>query len=888
MEKSIFRYIIRHSFRHQIIITVLAFASFPFLYAFYEVPKTIVNQAIQNKNKMQGDSFDLFGLGILKTDQITFLMVLCGVLLALIVVNQAFKYWMNTYQRKTGERMLRRLRFDLYIRVLRFPLPTFRRMSQGEVIPMITAEVEPLGGYIGDAVALPAFQGGQLLTILFFLLIQNWIMAVAACALYPLQLYLIPRLQRQVNQLGKQRVKMVRKLSERVSESMQGVQEIHTHDTAKLELADFSNRLGAIYWVRAEIYDKKFMIKFLNNAIQQLGPLFFYSIGGYLVIKGSLDIGTLLAAIAAHKDLAAPWKELLNYYQMKEDARIKYDQVVSQFEPAGMRDEKLLLDEPAEIPPLAGDLRVSGLGLSDDQGNVLLDNLAFAAPVASHVAIVGPSGSGKEDLALLLARLLDPTRGSINLSGNDLAQLPEAVAGRRMAYVGPSAYIFNGTIGDNLYYGLKHRPVKQKSYEGEAARIRAREVTEIHASGNLDLDPAADWIDYAAASAEDAKGLREQALRALRLVEMEEDVYQLGLRGTIDSKKRPEIAEAVLKARADLRARLSDPKLAALVEPFDRDRYNTNASVAENLLFGTPVGDAFNMDRLAENGYVQAVLEKTGLTADMLRMGLQVAETMVELFADLPPTHEFFQQFSFISAEELPEVKALLQRIDKDRLDAARPDDRLRLLSLPFKLVEARHRLGLIDADMQRRLLEARRVFADELPEALKAGIEFFDVDRYNATANLQDNILFGKVAYGQAQAQEGVSRLIAQAVEAVGLRDTITGVGLNYECGIAGARLTNQQRQKLALARAVLKRPDLLILSEATAVLDGPVQARVLKSLREEFQGRGLIWALHRASLSEGFDRVLVMSGGRLVEQGTFGELKQNGSQLAQLVAAE
>jgi putative ABC transport system ATP-binding protein len=189
---------------------------------------------------------------------------------------------------------------------------------------------------------------------------------------------------------------------------------------------------------------------------------------------------------------------------------------------------------------------------------------------------------------------------------------------------------------------------------------------------------------------------------------------------------------------------------------------------------------------------------------------------------------------------------------------------------------------------MQGRLLEARRVFAAELPEGLKAGIEFFDVDRYNATANLQDNILFGKVAYGQAQAQEGVSRLLAQVVEAAGLRDTITGVGLVYECGIAGARLNNQQRQKLALARAVLKRPDLLILSEATAVLDGPVQARVLKSLREECQGRGLVWALHRASLADGFDRVLVMSGGRLVEQGTFGELKQNGSQLAQLVAAE
>ena len=199
MEKSIFRYIIKHSLRHQVIITALSIASFPFLYAFYEVPKTIVNQGIQAKKIHY--PYDVFGLFSLS--QIQLLYLLCGALLLLIVVNQAFKYWMNIYQRKTGERMLRRLRYDLYIRVLRFPLPTFKRMSQGEVIPMITAEVEPLGGYVGDAIALPIFQGGQLLTILFFLLIQNWIMAVAATALYPLQLYLIPKLQRSVNQLGK-------------------------------------------------------------------------------------------------------------------------------------------------------------------------------------------------------------------------------------------------------------------------------------------------------------------------------------------------------------------------------------------------------------------------------------------------------------------------------------------------------------------------------------------------------------------------------------------------------------------------------------------------------------------------------------------------------------
>ena len=68
------------------------------------------------------------------------------------------------------------------------------KMSQGEIIPMITSEVEPLGGFIGNAFSLPAFQGGYLATILAFLFVQDWRMAVAAVALYPLQLWLIPKL----------------------------------------------------------------------------------------------------------------------------------------------------------------------------------------------------------------------------------------------------------------------------------------------------------------------------------------------------------------------------------------------------------------------------------------------------------------------------------------------------------------------------------------------------------------------------------------------------------------------------------------------------------------------------------------------------------------------
>jgi ABC-type multidrug transport system fused ATPase/permease subunit len=74
-------------------------------------------------------------------------------------------------------------------------------------------------------------------------------------------------------------------------------------------------------------------------------------------------------------------------------------------------------------------------------------------------------------------------------------------------------------------------------------------------------------------------------------------------------------------------------------------------------------------------------------------------------------------------------------------------------------------------------------------------------------------------------------------------------------------------QRQKAAIACAVLKRPDLIILNEATSALDDRAQTKVMRGLRDEFAGRCLVWVLYRANLARNFDRVLVMSNGKLLE---------------------
>src|SRR6185295_10599960 len=104
-------------------------------------------------------------------------------------------------------------------------------------------------------------------------------------------------------------------------------------------------------------------------------------------------------------------------------------------------------------------------------------------------------------------------------------------------------------------------------------------------------------------------------------------------------------------------------------------------------------------------------------------------------------------------------------RLGKEGLEAASGEDRGRLLRMTFPYIEARHRLDLIDAAMERRLLEARAAFAEGLPPHLRDAIEFYDQDRYNAAATLQDNILFGRMVYGQAQAAQKNGRMIGEVL---------------------------------------------------------------------------------------------------------------------------
>ncbi len=887
LERSIYRFVVQFSAKDTVLICALVALAQVFYYISLDLPKNIMNQGIQGN----GIAFpvDIAGLGLLSLDQVGYLMWLCLLFLLAVLVNGGLKQFVNSLKGKLGERLLRRLRYLLLARILRFPVAHFRKTSSGELIPMLTAEVEQIGGFMGDAFVQPLMQAGMLLTIAIFLFAQNPIMGFAAISLFPIQAYIVPLLQKRVKELGKERIKTVRKISERIGETVGGIQEVRTLGTAAWERADYTERFGAVYRIRFAIYQRKSLVKFINNTLNQCAPLMFYAIGGYLVIHGSLSVGALVAALSAHKDMTAPWKELLDYYQQAQDAQQKYEQVVEQFQPDNLLPAGLHAPAEAAAQPFDGPIVANALTVQEDAQTKLLEGVSFELPLGTHVALVGPSGGGREALAMTLARLYQPSSGSLRIGSRDMAQISDADLGARMGYVGPNAYVFSASLRDNLAYGLRQRVLAPHE---DAAREKI--LLEAARAGNLPLDVEAQWIDYAAAGATDAADFDRVATEVLAKVDLAEDVFLLGLRGQIDPVSRKNVADAILTARAAFRQRLTgvqaDPALKGLVETFDPERYNDNATLGENLLFGTALDASLAGDALAAQPDFRRILDETGLGAELPIMGRKVAETMVELFADLPVGHEFFDRFSFIAADDLPVFQTVLARtvpLPDGSLPAdISAEDRARLASLPLKLVDARHRLGLIDKAFKNRALAARKALREKLPEKLRAKIAFFDPDIYNAAASIQDNILFGRIAYGQAKAQASVGAVIREVLEALGLRERVFEIGLDFQVGVAGGRLSAPQRQKLAIARALAKRPDLLVLNDAVAVLDRAAQARLLESLVVGAEGTTLVWATQDTASAARFARVMVFAEGRLVQDGAYAELVARDGMLKELAA--
>ena len=186
------------------------------------------------------------------------------------------------------------------------------------------------------------------------------------------------------------------------------------------------------------------------------------------------------------------------------------------------------------------------------------------------------------------------------------------------------------------------------------------------------------------------------------------------------------------------------------------------------------------------------------------------------------------------------------------------------------------------DVNAGRVLIDGQDI-ANVTQDSLRRNIGMVTQDTSLLHRSMRENIL-----YGRPDATEDAMRAAAQRAEAADFIESLTDLqgrtGYDAQVGERGVKLSGGQRQRVAIARVMLKDAPILLLDEATSALDSEVEAAIQQSLDRLMQGKTVIAIAHRLSTIAAMDRLIVMDGGRIVEEGTHAQLLGQGGVYARL----
>ncbi|MEL7514050.1 MAG: ABC transporter transmembrane domain-containing protein [Pseudomonadota bacterium] len=851
MESSIFSFIWKYSKRDQLMLLGLTLVTFPFLYATLELPKRIINDAIGAGTS----TIDLFGYEV---SQLQFLLALCFGYLAAVIAHGLLKMRLNTMKGVVAERLLRRFRYQLLSRMTRFPRSYFRNTSQGEMVSMVTAEAEPMGGLMGDALAQPVFQAGQMLIIVTFLFLQSVWFGLAGIALIPLQAWLIPMIQRQINQLNKQRISQVRALSSEIGETAAGIADLRTNGGLRHRLAMFSDRLGHLFEVRFRIYNKKFFMKFLNNFITQLTPFFFYSVGGYLAIRGEITVGALVAALAAYKDLSAPWKELLTYYNQTQDMSLRWQIVTERFAPSGVLDEKLFEGEPETIPHLDGDIILDGVTVRNGNGNPVLEDIDLTIPAGSRVAIQVPNQSERTALAELLTREVLPWRGDLRMSGASITDIHQSVIAARIGYAHSRPYLFDGTLGSNLMMPLMTRPAEFDQH-GNGQEWHFREAER---SGNSLDRIDVNWIDPSLAGLGTIDEIRKWWFELVQTLGVDEFMFRRMLNSRMDPEQHKALADAVVQTRPEVYRRLKQAGLDDVVYRFDPDEFNPATPLGGNLLFASPIRD-ISQEGLASDKRFLRLLFEHGIVEQGIAISQMLVETLHQTFGMDGTKHPLFTALGI--EEDLYERLVDIATRRREKGDEALSEDEFSLLlTVPFAFTAEQFGPAFPES-FKKEILHIRKTNGKALRDQTRGMFVAVSPENYLPRLTILENALYGRVSMVAGTKAEQVEDVVAEVFKELDLRRLVAEVVFDIDIGIGGTNLPTVFHERAAFSRAAIKRPDILILDKAIASHDADRRRETRSALKKLLPKTTMIFMEENFDDAEEYDLFVEVKNGRI-----------------------
>ena len=298
MVRDLYRYIWKVSARDQVLLSLLAVTLFLIELVPLELQRRIVNGAVEGQGW-------------------TFVGTLCLVYAGVALAHGGLKLAMNVYRGSVSEAANKRLRLQMD--------PTAAPGKEGVKISMIVSEVESVGGFVGSSFSEPVLNGGMLLSIFGYMLFTQPLMALVALLIFSPQMLFIPLLQAAINRRTKRKIETMRALSVDIVDEAAARGGVRTPAT-------FRQRVANVYRLNMQIFVRKYGMNFLMNLLHHLGIVGILAVGGWLVLQGKTEVGTIVAFISGLSRMNDPWNDLVDFFRNLTNTGLKFRMITAELE----------------------------------------------------------------------------------------------------------------------------------------------------------------------------------------------------------------------------------------------------------------------------------------------------------------------------------------------------------------------------------------------------------------------------------------------------------------------------------------------------------------------------------------------------------------------------
>jgi ABC-type multidrug transport system fused ATPase/permease subunit len=376
------------------------------------------------------------------------------VVVAFIV--SALIYWGATYAQTylvgwVGQRVLQDLRIQLFAHLQSLSVSFYGRRQAGVIISRLTNDVQALDQLVSDGVVTLFGSSLTLVGTAAILVVLDWQLALLTFLVFP------------VLGIGSVAFRIVsadayRATREKVAQITAYLQETLSGVRVVRSFAQEARHERVFEGLNEENREANLKTVKLNAAyfpaVELLSGLVTAAIllyGGLQAIQGDVTVGVLVAFIAALNNFFDPIQQLSQLYTTYQAGMAALDKI---FELLDEEPELSDLPDAVELPRLRGELAFEHVSFAySADGEPALDGIDLHVPAGQTVALVGSTGAGKSTFAKLAARFYDPTDGRITVDGHDLRHVRARSLRAQMGIVPQEAFLFSGTIRDNLAFG---------------------------------------------------------------------------------------------------------------------------------------------------------------------------------------------------------------------------------------------------------------------------------------------------------------------------------------------------------------------------------------------------------------------------------------------------